>query len=313
MGEKELTIIMSFLNEKEEVRNTILNILKYANNLVDIIVINDASTDLYDYESDLSDLNILYIKNDSRKGSPASRDIGVGLVKTPYFLILDAHMRFYDSDWVHTIVNTLKENDRRLLCCNTKALFKSDNGEILEPKRKKVFGAKILFDTDSPLDVVWNTIERKENTNIELIPCVLGASYATSKKYWTYLKGLRGLVNYGGEEAYISMKVYLEGGTCELLKNTFVGHIYRDIFPYEVDLEDIIYNKLFIAELLLPSNLKIIVHSKYKLLHISKYNNANKRILINSKEIAYLKDYYKQIFNNDFETILDLNNYKTFS
>lgn len=307
MTNKLLTVIIPFLNEKTEVRNTILSIWEYAKDLVDIIAINDASTDLYNYELDLSRLNIQYIKNETRKGSAASRDIGINLAQTPYFLVIDAHMRFYCSCWVDTITSLLNENDRKLLCCNTKVLFKSDSEELLEPEKNKVFGAKILFDKDKPLDVVWNKIEKDKNSEKELIPCVLGAAYAASKNYWTYLKGLRGLVNYGCEEAYISMKVYLEGGTCELLKNIFVGHIYRDRFPYIVELGDIVYNKLFIAELLLPSNLKVIVHSKYKLLDLDTYNTANQKLKNNSMEIEYLKDYYRQIFKNDFNTILYLN------
>ena len=54
----KLSICISFLNEGVEVGNTVRSIRATAGNCVDIVIVNDASDDGYDYESDLKDLGV---------------------------------------------------------------------------------------------------------------------------------------------------------------------------------------------------------------------------------------------------------------
>jgi len=67
----KLSVCMSFLNEGEEVGNTVRSIRETAGDSVDIIAVNDASTDSYDYEADLKGLNVHYFVNKRRIGSAA--------------------------------------------------------------------------------------------------------------------------------------------------------------------------------------------------------------------------------------------------
>lgn len=308
-NDNKLTIVIPFLNEEEEVKNTVVSINEYTGNQVDIILINDASDNHYDYEKDFINYkNVHIIKNKERKGSAISRDIGISMIKTPYFLSLDAHMRFYDKEWVDIIVEKLEEDDRKLLCCQTKVLKKSFWGDIESPQTTPVFGAHIIFEKGQDLlNVKWNKKEHYPGSDSEKIPCVLGAAYAGSKRYWTYLRGLEGLINYGCEEAYISMKIYLEGGYCELLKNVTVGHIYRTRFPYQMSSDDLIYNKLLIAELLLPESLKNFVFKEFKKINGTAYDYSCDKLNEFAEQIKILKDYYKSIFTKDFDLIKSIN------
>lgn len=86
-----------------------------------------------------------------------------------------------------------------------------------------------------------------------LIPCVLGAGYASSKTFWQELKGLEGLFSYGSDEVLISLKVWLSGGVCKLLPNVLIGHIYRETSPYKHYSEKRVYNRLFIGDALCPA------------------------------------------------------------
>ena len=96
---KKLTVIIPFLNEGMEVAHTVASIRQYAADRVEILVINDASNHLYDYEEMLKPYSATYLRNEERLGIAACRDLGVSLIQTPYFLFLDAHMRFYREDW----------------------------------------------------------------------------------------------------------------------------------------------------------------------------------------------------------------------
>lgn len=257
MTEKKLTIIIPFANEGEEVENTVRSIRNHSNDDVEIIVINDASDDGYDYEYRLQKYLVKYVLNRERVGVAGSRDIGVGLCETDYFLLLDAHMRFYDSEWTSAIVQELDKNPKTLLCAQTKVLRKVD-GEIIEREQmEKYWGAYINFYVPvSYLEPGWSytsyLVGSISSTNARLIPCVLGAGYATSKKYWLYLHGLQGLLSYGNDEVLISMKVWLEGGECKLMPDVVIGHLYRQSPPYKHYTEKRIYNRLYISYLLCP-------------------------------------------------------------
>lgn len=308
---KKLTVIISFLNEGIEVANTVSSVRQYAKDQVEILVINDASNTLYDYEEMLKPYSVNYIRNEKRLGIAASRDLGVKLIKTPYFLFLDAHMRFYKDGWAEQITGYLEQDDRRLLCCQTYALAKDENDEIAPiPGREISYGAYIQFEGDNNLlSPKWIFKEEAEpDREIEDIPCVFGAAYATSKRYWTYLRGLEGLICYGFDETYISMKVWMEGGHCQLIKNILAGHIYRKRSPYRVSHDELMYNRLWIAALLLPDEWKEKVFSICRQQSEPLYEKMIKLMDENACLLNELKDYYKKIFTVDFRRILRLNN-----
>lgn len=308
--DKKLTVIISFLNEGEEVVRTLSSVLEYAAGKVDVIVINDGSGTLYDYENMLAPYSgITYIRNEKRRGVAACRDMGVKLSQTPYFLHLDAHMRFYCGGWVDEIVALLEEDDRRILCCQTKVLKKDDSGEVVEVRRKKTCGARINFsDGDNLLSPDWiYSAESHPESAVVDIPCVLGATYAASKRYWEYLRGYEGLVLYGSEEPYISIKAWLEGGRCQLIRDIEVGHIYRDRFPYRVDPAEPMYNKMLIASVLLPGDLKEKVFDICRRQSEAIFRSVTDQLERNSEKLAELREYYKKISTRDFSFVLRLN------
>lgn len=57
----QLTIIIPFLNEGEEIANTVASIIDTTIGSPSIMLINDASTDGYDYQSVADKYNCLYI------------------------------------------------------------------------------------------------------------------------------------------------------------------------------------------------------------------------------------------------------------
>ena len=223
----KLTVIIPFLNEKEEVANTVKSIRETAGENVDIIIINDQSNDGYNYRKDILPYHVVYIYNKKRLGVAASRDFGISLCKTPFFILLDAHMRFYNTLWVERIISILEKDDRCLLCSQTRFLGKDLDGQVVVNKKcPTVYGAYVSFDKNNHIPgIQWDYKEKDKNEQIEEIAAVLGAGYAASKRYWEYLRGLEGLRYYGSDEAFISLKVWLEGGKCLLLKDVEIGHI----------------------------------------------------------------------------------------
>ncbi|MDR0710802.1 MAG: glycosyltransferase [Prevotellaceae bacterium] len=129
---QQLTIIIPFLNEGEEVERTVASIKETTVANPCITLINDASTDGYDYKSVAEKYGCRYVHNAERLGVAASRNLGVRESQTPYFLLLDGHMRFYESGWDERLVKLLDENPRSVLCSQTKWLEKDDTGHVAE-------------------------------------------------------------------------------------------------------------------------------------------------------------------------------------
>lgn len=308
-SDKKLTAVISFLNEGEEVGRTVASVLEFAGHKVDIIVINDGSNALYDYEEMLAPYpDVTYVKNEKRKGVAVCRDMGVDMAKTPYFILLDAHMRFYREGWVDRITDLLDEDDRRIFCCQTKALEKDECDEIVPMNVRDAYGARINFEDDNRLlDPIWICEADPDPASAVIdVPCVLGATYSGSRRYWKYLRGYEGLRLYGYEEPYISMKAWLEGGRCQLIKDIEVGHIYRRRFPYKVSHDEMMYNRMLIATLLLPDGLKDRVYKNCKDRNETVYRNVTGLLEENRGVISELREYYAGLKCRDFDFVMRL-------
>ena len=306
----ELTVLIPFLNEGEEVITTVKEVRRTAGYNVDIIVVNDHSTDGFHYEEALRPYQVTYIYNKENYGSAPSRDIAVNRCQTPFFLFLDAHMRFYSFNWAQIIVSILKDNDRLILCAQTKALYKDKKGCVREVENRiTTFGAYMPLSLNTFLpDIRWSHHELYPSEDVEPIPIVLGAAYAGSKRYWEYLKGMAGLKHYGSEEQYLSLKVWLEGGKCVLLKQLAIGHIYRDTAPYVRYSEQQIFNALWISSLLFPQSLKCRSMAIAQILGGNEYIKAKDLLDSQIVSLQKHKDYYQSIFTQSFDYIYQLNN-----
>ncbi|MBD5293477.1 MAG: glycosyltransferase [Bacteroides sp.] len=310
-SEKDLTVIIPFLNEGDEVLNTVRSIRKTADNQVEIIVINDCSTDNRDYGKELQPFDVRYYNNKMRLGAALSKEKGVRLCSTPYFIILDAHMRCYDTTWHNTIVDTLKANPNQLLCTNSRPLhIDKQTGKIEQSCNiPPSFGAHMTFTHDRYLPfVTWSIL----GSVIPLlkgseIPCIYGAGYASSCNYWHSIGGLTGLIHYGCEEQYLSIKAWMNGGGCQLLPAVYLGHIYRKLNAIPFTLIGIlhIYNYLILCESLFPISIRCLGNAILWRLARRQYFQALKIVRsIGRNHIAS----YNQYSAHNFQFILETNN-----
>ncbi len=302
----ELTVIISFLNEGGEVETTLKEIRRTAGGAVDVIMINDASTDGFDYSGVAVKYNARYVENQMRQGCASSREIGVRLCRTPYLLIIDGHMRFYNDNWWIEIVKAIKDDPRAIYCTRCRMW------DFEEKKEKGTmgYGACLkLLDSEKRgiLDVTWINRDIHSRAEIVDIPCVLGASYAASKEYWNYLRGVDGLMLYGCDEAYISLKAWMEGGRCRLVNNVTIGHLFRKKFPYAVNYLELFYNKLFIAETILPESIARPVIKAIKAVDYVNYAQARELMEPVKGKVDEFREYYASVFKGGYDRFSKIN------
>lgn len=298
---KSLTIIIPFLNEQAEIEKTVISILETAITNLDILLINDASDDGYNYDIIAHNYHCKYVKHKQRMGVAASRDEGILLSETPYFLLLDGHMRFYDKGWDLALIDLLRNYPRTLFCGQTKTLRK-ERGEIVV-KDTVHYGAYI---DEKNMKAMWNQYDTSPHSNLMEIPCVLGAAYSTSKAYWKHLHGLHGLKYYGMDEQLISLKVWREGGRCLLVKNWIVGHIYREGFPYRDLLAERMFNILYVIELFLNYEQKHDLFLYFKN-NVQTFKDGLQQLKDGYKTIREEKKYLNSIFNENLYHFKELN------
>lgn len=299
-----ISIIIPFVNEKEEVLLTVDSIIEYSKNIdYEIILINDASDDGYNYKYHLDNKNnVRYYENSHRIGVAACRDIGIMMSAYDKFLLLDAHMRIYNADTLSAFIVALSENKDAIICCRTIGI--GDNPRSVTP-----FAAFIEFFGDhGGLYAEWNLYDSNPESSISPVPCILGAAYAAYKDYWIYLRGLSGLVSYGSDEAYISLKVWLSGGKCLVLKNVIIGHLYRKDPPYRIMHIDYVYNKILISLLLLPNSICLKVLDRLKTNFRIQFSFSMNILYENLSNFLVLKEYYQKILTTPFDTFLNFNN-----
>ena len=300
---EELTIIIPFLNEKFFVEHTLISIRENEGRDIPIILINDCSDDGLNYDFLAKKYNCKYVKNTERIGVAASRDKGVSMVETPYVLIIDAHMRFYKNNWKNIIIGNLKNNDRAIYCAVSKGI--NEDWET-----NSMVGYCAYFSNDkktygSTLEPKWIKNNKISLDSNQQVPCVLGATYAFSKKYWQLLNGLDGLEEYACDELFMSLKTFLEGGKCILMNNVEIGHLYRQKHPYSVLGLNYSYNKTFIIKTVIPIGLQ---KEYLSFLNGSSYKrDIMDKLKINKKKIQQDRNYYKSIFTVPFEEFIEFN------
>ncbi len=293
----KLTVILPFQNENVEVEKTVTSIRATVTDDVNIILIDDNSNDNFDYKRVADIFGCDFYRNSINLGVAGSRDFGVSKCKTPYFVLLDAHMRFYELDWHKKVIAALEENDKRLITSNSIIIYKNDDGTydneegIKGRHRFGTYGAVVnLYEEGWEFTSKWTgkMVDPEINKNKELIPCacVLGAFYATSVNWWNHIEGLNGLVKYGLDEPLMSIKTWLAGGECLIFKDWGVGHLYRSKANYHVPIYKMNYNQIYLIHIFAP---------EYK---IDEYcNSLKKRIGDDSYNESYniLKDHYVEV------------------
>jgi glycosyltransferase involved in cell wall biosynthesis len=266
---KEITIIITALNEGNEPLKTIESIYDTADpDLFEIILFNDGSDPDKWIDIPAKYKEVKVITNQVRKGIQWCRDEGVRLAETKYIAIFNARMRF-PKNWLEKAIGYLDKSEKTLFCTTSVVLRDPKDVDFKGKERK--YGAYILeYFKDKEREVILQVQWAKEKKGkCYEIPSVLGANYFTSKKWYQSIGGLKGLHHYGSCEEFLSLKTWAFGGKVKIIKEIEIANIYREIKTYHDVIEDVVWNKLFIAFTLLDWNRAVGL--LYKVQHSERF------------------------------------------
>lgn len=297
---QDLTVIIPFQNEGIEIEKTVANIRRTTDS-INIMLIDDCSYDGFNYENVANIYHCDFYRTPTNLGVAEARNFGVNKCKTPFFILLDGHMRFWDYNWHHKVIKDLSYNPSRLLTSNT-IVFSVDReglyqNETLERGRTSfgTFGAKINMEEPGwEYTCKWDGKTPKHEGLLIPCECVLGAFYASTKVWWNHIHGLRGLIKYGLDEPLMSIKTQMAGGEVLIYKDWGVGHLYRDNNSYKVDVAQIHANQLFLIHLFAKED-KIEEYSNNLKKRIGDYQYQRALELLNLKVVKEERDYLNKI------------------
>lgn len=295
----KLTVLLPFKNEREEVARTCKSIRDTAGDKVDIIVLNDDSDKDFDYEESLKPYNVDYNESETRLGSSMGKQWCVDHCKTLYFLILDAHCRIYTQDWLKRALKMLEKNENCVYCCAVQ--YFSNEEDHQSPKHMKAFGGYWDYNPKSIFSCGWNlnnfTIKRKGNPAFE-VPCILGANYLCSKRWWDYIGGYNGLKLYGREETFISIKSWMAGGKVKCVPSILTGHKTRpgNRQPYACLAYEIVHNEMVCGYITLEDETFEKLIKMWSTIHNSAvYGSARRLFERHKKELKELREKFRSI------------------
>lgn len=182
----KLTLILPFHNDGEEVLNVIMSVRKWCGNQVEIIVINDHSHDNFPYREALKPYHVIYLYNIKQIGIEKTRNKGIKLCKTPYFLALDSKMEFYNTSWLKKILSALDKDRNQVLCVQSRYTK-------INPLKNDYHMSNIVFScgkypliqTSYPFSENYiSYIEQFDSKKQKTIFNLLSSGYATSIKHW---------------------------------------------------------------------------------------------------------------------------------
>ena len=300
---KKISIIIPSLNEGDELVKTISSINKAAKrSLYEVIVIDDAS-DTGKWADPPQWVKVLH--NDERLGRPASVQKGVDAARYEAIIVLNARMRFTEG-WIEKYLKNLNENPESLICATCVYLNYGDD-EITDDKPRKYGSTLTFYDPDAKFVVFnnhWNTA--KGSAALKEVDVCLGASTATTRKWWDHIHGLRGLHAWGSADAFLAVKTRMAGGKCYVMTDCEIGNIFRSDYyegekkikykqHYPASPVDTVMNKMFMIYTLLPRDKQWLV---YKLKKCRGYEMAlhwyANRIGEMEKERQYIRSIRKR-------------------
>lgn len=301
----KFSVLIPFRNEGDELIRTVQSARQTAGNAVDIVIVDDCSDDGRDYESELRRYNITsYTRTPERIGSSAGKELCVENCETPYFIILDAHCRFYTENWLQIAEKVLKADPNSVYCC--KLTYFNDETDHQGVEHTSAYGGFFNYNHKTIFSIGWVTKDftaGDPNKLTQDVPAILGANYLSSKAWWQRINGYKGLRLYGREESFISRKSLMVGGGVKCITKIHTGHkTRREGIPYSMRHYEVVHNELAIAFVCCNDT----TFERVRRLIMSQENKYVLRDAIalfdsHVDELRELRDYHRAIAVHDYE------------
>ncbi|XP_057294037.1 polypeptide N-acetylgalactosaminyltransferase 13-like isoform X2 [Hydractinia symbiolongicarpus] len=204
--------------------------------LKEIILVDDASTRddlkqrLDDYIANLGVVKIIRLKE--RQGLIRARLSGAKEAKGKVLTFLDAHCEC-SLGWVEPLLTRIKDDRTNVVMPVIDEISETNfhYNAVPEPFQRGVFKWRLEF-TWRPIPQ-YEDERRKDEAEGIRTPVMAGGLFSIDRDYFYELGSYdTGMDIWGGENIEISFRIWMCGGSIEMLPCSRVGHVFRPRFPY---------------------------------------------------------------------------------
>ncbi|GCC29031.1 hypothetical protein chiPu_0007467 [Chiloscyllium punctatum] len=254
------SIIICFYNEAwSTLLRTVNSVMDTAPKkfLKEIILVDDLSNQghlkasLSEYVSKLDGVKL--IRSNKRLGVIGGRLLGAARATGDVLIFMDSHCECHNG-WLEPLLDRIAHDRTRVVSPVIDGIdWKTFQYYHSVDPQRGVFNWK--------LDFHWEPIpeyEQKWRTSPTIpvqSPAVSGGVLAMNRHYFQNVGAYDpGMLMWGTENVELSLRVWLCGGSVEVLPCSRVGHVYRKSVPYSPPYEEIVVkNKVRVAEVWLDS------------------------------------------------------------
>ncbi|XP_005400615.1 PREDICTED: polypeptide N-acetylgalactosaminyltransferase 14 isoform X2 [Chinchilla lanigera] len=228
------SIIITFHNEA---RSTLLRTIRSVLNrtpmhlIQEIILVDDFSSDPDDCKQLLKLPKVKCLRNNERQGLVRSRMRGADIAQGTTLTFLDSHCEV-NRDWLQPLLHRVKEDYTRVVC-PVIDIINLDTFTYIES------ASELRGGFDWSLHFRWEQLspeqkaQRLDPTEPIRTPIIAGGLFVIDKAWFDYLgKYDMDMDIWGGENFEISFRVWMCGGSLEIVPCSRVGHVFRKKHPY---------------------------------------------------------------------------------
>ncbi|WP_342545831.1 glycosyltransferase [Lysinibacillus sp. FSL K6-4013] len=228
-----ISIIFPVKNEGNNVLNTLNSLISTkTNRSYEVIIVDDNSEDgCCDFLKDFkSTVPIKYIKANGI-GSSQARNVGAEATKGKYLIFCDAHL-FFEDYWLDKMIKPLENN---LTNAVTPIISPHDNPKV------KGYGQTLNM---TNFRAKWNGVR----TELSDTAILSGGCFAISREIFFAVGGFEKRFRvWGFEDIEFSIRMWLFGYKCSVEPSVQILHIFRKVFPYQMNANFSDYNMIRLA------------------------------------------------------------------
>jgi GT2 family glycosyltransferase len=229
----EISVVVPSHNEGSNLRDTVHALLATLPPSSEVIVVDDASDDgSADFLMTGGYGGVRLLRSPERLGAPQARNAGAGACSADVIVFSDAHVT-PPMGWAAVLLSVLARPGVGAVA-----------PVISVAGRPQARGYGLTW-TDAALRVSWLPSLGPVCYPVPMLP---GGFMAVRREAFEECGGFDpGLVRWGSEDQEISLNLWGRGYECLLAAEIDVAHRFRRQFPYAVDPETILHNKLRMA------------------------------------------------------------------
>lgn len=283
------SVIICFHNEAwSALLRTVHSVLdRTAENLiVDIILVDDKST-LEELKGKLEDYvakfpKIKLIRAVEREGLIRGRMLGAKHASGEVLVFLDSHCEV-NKEWLPPLLERIKDNAKTVVC----PMIDIISSETLEYQSSPLVRGGFNWGLHFSWEPVPNHLLDPSGNVSQPIrsPTMAGGLFAINRNYFNELGQYdAGMDIWGGENLEISFRIWMCGGTLEIIPCSRVGHLFRRWRPYGSDSkgDTLSYNSMRVAEVWLDDYKKYFYQVKKNLVG-RPFGNVSTRVALRKK------------------------------